>query len=92
MRAANTRRQTRTFRDPANLQRFIDSRPTGPSQTAGGTRQGQTGDMDDTIVKSGDQHFRYDAEIDAFTPVAFDPAKNRFEFDDQGKGAAEANG
>jgi hypothetical protein len=90
MRAANTRRQTRTFRDPANLQRFIDSRPTGPSQTAGGTRQGQTGDMDDTIVKSGDQHYRYDAEIDAFTPVAFDPAKNRFEFDDQGKGAAEA--
>jgi hypothetical protein len=88
MRTANTRRQTRTFRDPANLQRFIDSRPTGPTQTTQTTRQDQPQDMDDTIVKSGDQHYRYDAEIDAFTPVAFDPAKNRFEFDDQGKGAA----
>ena len=80
MRAANTRRQTRTFRDPSNLQRFVDSRPTGPTQTTQTTRQDKPQDMDDTIVKSGGQNYRYDAEIDAFTPVNFDPAKNRFVF------------
>ena len=36
--------------------------------------------MDDTIVQRDGQYFRYDSEIDDFTPVQFDPAKNRFEF------------
>ncbi len=88
MRTANTRRQTRTFRDPANLQRFIDSRPTGPTQTTQTTRQDKPQDMDDTIVKSGGQNYRYDAEIDAFTPVNFDPAKNRFVFAGEDEAAA----
>ena len=92
MRSANTRRQTRVFRDPANLQRFIDSRPTGPT-FAGPAQTSQPQDMDDTIVKSGGQNYRYDAEIDAFTPVNFDPAKNRFVFagEDEAK-AARAQG
>tara|TARA_R100000455_G_C6272453_1_gene129240 strand:+ start:27 stop:2000 length:1974 start_codon:yes stop_codon:yes gene_type:complete len=92
MRSANTRRQTRVFRDPANLQRFINSRSTGPT-FAGPAQTNQPQDMDDTIVKSGGQNYRYDAEIDAFTPVNFDPEKNRFVFagEDEAK-AARAQG
>ncbi len=85
MQSANTRRQTRTFRDPANLQRFLSNQATGPTTTRGSQ---QPQDMDDTIVKSGGQNYRYDAEIDAFTPVDFDPAKNRFVFAGEDEAAA----
>lgn len=85
MQSANTRRQTRTFRDPANLQRYLSNQATGPTTTRGSQ---QPEDMDDTIVKSGGQNYRYDAEIDAFTPVNFDPAKNRFVFAGEDEAAA----
>jgi hypothetical protein len=82
MRDANARRGrrtgTRVFRDPANLQQFLQSNQGQPTTQARGNQQQG---VDDTIVQGADgQHFRYDSEIDGFTPVSFDPAKNQFVF------------
>lgn len=92
MRDATNRRRSRgggrsmVFRDPANLRAYLTQQQKGAS---GGTvDSGKPQDMDDTIIKGDDgQTYRYDAEIDGFTPVKFDPAKNRYDFDDQGAGA-----
>lgn len=77
MRTAMSRRQSRTFTDPQALNRFVQGQGTAQPSARG---QQQNQDMDDTIVQRDGQYFRYDSEIDDFTPVQFDPAKNRFEF------------
>ena len=92
MRDATSRRRSRgggrsmVFKDPANLRAYLSKQQQG----TGTVDSGQPQDMDDTIIKGDDgQTYRYDAEIDGFTPVKFDPAKNKFDFDDQGAGAAQ---
>lgn len=93
MRDATKRRRSRgggrslVFKDPANLRAYLSKQQGSGSGTVD---SGKPQDMDDTIIKGDDgQTYRYDAEIDGFTPVKFDPAKNRFEFDDQGAGARQ---
>lgn len=93
MRDATNRRRSRgggrslVFKDPANLRAYLSKQQGSGSGTVD---SGKPQDMDDTIIKGDDgQTYRYDAEIDGFTPVKFDPAKNRFEFDDQGAGARQ---
>lgn len=93
MRDATNRRRSRgggrslVFKDPANLRAYLSKQQGSGSGTVD---SGNPQDMDDTIIKGDDgQTYRYDAEIDGFTPVKFDPAKNRYEFDDQGAGARQ---
>ena len=94
MRDATKRRRSRgggrsmVFRDPANLRAYLSQQQK--SGTGSSVDSGQPQDMDDTIIRGDDgQAYRYDSEIDDFTPVKFDPAKNRYEFDDGGAGAAK---
>lgn len=96
LRTASERRSSRTrsrrggirvFRDPSNLNQYATSlarerdRDQGESQTYSTRDSGKVQDMDDTIVKGDDgQAYRYDSEIDGFTPVNFNPETNRYEF------------
>tara|TARA_Y100001937_G_scaffold102179_1_gene140420 strand:+ start:233 stop:2278 length:2046 start_codon:yes stop_codon:yes gene_type:complete len=80
----NSRRVgTRVFRDPANLNRYLNrlDRERDRSEVRTPANR-KIDDMDDTIIKSDDgQAFRYDAEIDGFTPVRFNPETNQYDFD-----------
>jgi len=81
MQRRGRRNSRRVFRDPQNLNRFVqDSQNRREDDAIAQMRANQEIDMDDTIVDGPDgQQFRYDSEVDAFTPVNFDPRTNRYE-------------
>ena len=81
MQRRGRRNSRRIFRDPQNLNRFIqDSQDRREDDAIAQMQANQEIDMDDTIVDGPDgQQFRYDSEVDAFTPVNFDPRTNRYE-------------
>jgi hypothetical protein len=81
MQRRGRRNSRRIFRDPQNLNRFIqDSQDRREDNEIARMQAEREIDMDDTIVDGPDgQQFRYDSEVDAFTPVNFNPRTNRYE-------------
>jgi hypothetical protein len=84
LRAQKDRRATsrrRVFRDPSNLNQFVNQNARTRTDNTAQMSSPQPADMDDTIVKGPDgQSYRYDSEIDGFTPVNFNPETNRYDF------------
>lgn len=84
LRAQRDRRVTsrrRVFRDPSNLNQFVNQNARTRTDNTAQMSSPQPVDMDDTIVKGPDgQSYRYDSEIDGFTPVRFNPETNRYDF------------
>ena len=80
MQRRSRRSGRRVFRDPQNLARFAGAAEDRRyDRSVQEMRDQQPIDMDDTIVESGGQQYRYDSEVDKFTPVNFNPRTNSYE-------------
>ena len=81
MQRRSRRSGRRVFRDPQNLSRFVrDFQDQRQDEAIAEMQANRPVDMDDTIVDGPDgQQFRYDSEVDKFTPVNFNPRTNRYE-------------
>ena len=96
MQRRGRRSGRRVFRDPQNLARFAGAAEERRyDRSVQEMKDQQPVDMDDTVVESGGQQYRYDSEVDKFTPVNFNPRTNRYESalpDEDKKGGSGGGG